>query len=139
MRTSTLLGKVKSSLMCLFRERETPVKRPTEYQLLVAKKANELMTLMGDTSRSDEMINKLWNGMRGDLEKVAQCKLALPTRELNGWNWYFLYENPDRIDVKHPAICDVQSTLNLLLDFDSLEGYERFLTWSKALGEKIKP
>ena len=95
----------------------------TEYQAHVAKKARQLVTLMEEAAKTDAVIAKLLNAMRSDLERIAQGQETLPSRLLNGWTWYFLWENRDRIDEKYPEIARKKAELSWLIGHLSMESY----------------
>lgn len=95
----------------------------TEYQAHVAEKARQLVTLMEEAAKTDAVIAKLLNAMRFDLERISQGQETLPSRLLNGWTWYFLWENPDRIDEKYPEIAQKKGELSWLMGHLSMESY----------------
>ena len=105
----------------------------TEYQAHVAEKARQLVTLMEEAAKTDAVIAKLLNAMRSDLERILQGQETLPSRLLNGWTWYFLWANRDRIDEKYPEITQSEAELASLMDHSSMENYVSHQAFLKSL------
>jgi hypothetical protein len=109
--------------------RKPPVIIPsTEYQKHVAGKAADLLQKM---QQSD--LKTRFAELQDFLVQVQLCKVSLPSSELSGWTWYFVSENPERLDLQYPAICEVAIHLNTLLCYDSFEKLEAFYNMPKSL------
>ena len=118
---SALWGAVNALAQRLGLRKPVVMTPPTEYQQHVAQKAKELLELMEAAAQDNNYMADMVSGMKTFLEDAIACKVTLPSRGLNGWIWYFLYENPERLDIKFPEICLAQAHLGHLMDFDSFE------------------
>jgi hypothetical protein len=107
----------------------------TDYQSHVAEKAKQLISLMEDAAKTDAAMVKLLNAMRSDLELIAEGRELLPSDILSGWSWYFLWENPERIDKKYAKISNDEAELLWLTGHASMESYLK----SKAFLESLSP
>lgn len=101
---------------------------PTEYQKHVAGKAADLLQKIQQSE-----LKSGFAGLQDFLLQVQLCKVSLPSHRLMGWTWYFVYENPERLDLQYPEICEAAIHLSTLMDYDSFEKLEAFYNWSKSL------
>jgi hypothetical protein len=109
--------------------RKPPATPPsTEYQEHVARKAADLLQKM---QRSD--LKTRFAELQDFLLQVQLCKVSLPSSELSGWTWYFVYENPERLDLQYSEICEAAIHLNTLMSYGSFEKLEAFYKISKSL------
>jgi hypothetical protein len=97
------------------------IQPPTEYQKFVAGKAKNLLELMDLGAQESDYMKDMVVGMRLFLEDVIACKINLPSRKLTEWTWYFIYENPERLDLKYPEICLAKADLSCAMLFSSFE------------------
>lgn len=105
----------------------------TEYQTYVAEKARQLTAMMAEAAKTDAVLAKLLNAMQSDLVRIAQGQETLPSRLLNGWTWYFLWENRDRIDEKYPEISQCKAELSSLMAHSSMANYVTHQAFLKSL------
>lgn len=101
---------------------------PTEYQKHVAGKAADLLQKI---QQSD--LKSRFAELQEFLVQVQLCRVSLPSGELSGWTWYFVYENPERLDLKYPEICEAAIHLNTLMCYDSFEKLDAFYNMHKSL------
>ena len=134
MNVRALWGKAITHAQSWLGKKEEQFAAPTEYQLLVAQKAAELLLLIQQSDLKNRFVE-----MQEFLGTVQQCKVTLPNQELGGWSWYFLYENPERLDLKYPEISNTKATLSYMMDFATRERYEQAKAEAAALWARIKP
>lgn len=92
---------------------------PTEYQKHVAKKAQEFLKLIQTSELCDR-----FQPLQAFLNEIIACRVPLPNQKLYGWSWYFIYENPERLDLKYPEIMHMHIHLTHLMEYGSFEKLE---------------
>lgn len=113
-----LLAAAKNLVKCVGLKTPVVIQPPTEYQQHVAGKAEALLQMLQQSDLRDRFAE-----MQDFLKQVQHCGVALPNKDLIGWTWYFVYENPERLDLKYPEICMATVGLSCAMDFDSFENY----------------
>lgn len=78
---------------------------------------------MEEIAPRDLRVTKLLSSMRTDLERIANEEEQLPSRIMNGWAWYFLRENPERLDEKYPHLLQRYAELGSLCDHATMESH----------------
>lgn len=134
MNIRALWGKAITRAQSWLGKKEKQFAAPTEYQLLVAQKAGELLLLIQQSDLKNRFVE-----MQKFLEKVQQCKVPLPNQELSGWFWYFVYENPERLDLKYPEISNTKAALSYMMDFATRVRYEQAKAEAAAHWARVKP
>jgi hypothetical protein len=126
-KSSTVAAAIEALVQRLGLRKPLVIHPPTEYQKHVAGQAADLLQKM---QQSD--LKTRFAELQNFLVQVQLCKVSLPSSELSGWTWYFVYENPERLDLQYPAICEAAIHLNTLMDYDSFERLEAFYNMHKS-------